>query len=78
MTAWPSEREAIENMIQHYGSGLFSVVMDSYDYAAVGQHCLQHRGAVLQRGHHLQDAWHCIVLGGACYASLIHVSAGFE
>jgi nicotinamide phosphoribosyltransferase len=35
MTAWPSEREAIENMIQHYGSGLFSVVMDSYDYAAV-------------------------------------------
>lgn len=35
MTAWASEREAIENMIQHYGGGLFSVVMDSYDYAAV-------------------------------------------
>lgn len=35
MTAWASEREAIENMIQHYGSGLFSVVMDSFDYKAV-------------------------------------------
>lgn len=35
MTAWASEREAIENMIQHFGGGLFSVVMDSYDYAAV-------------------------------------------
>ncbi len=35
MTAWASEREAIENMITHFGGGLFSVVMDSYDYAAV-------------------------------------------
>ena len=55
MTAWPSEREAIENMIQHYGSGLFSVVMDSYDYAAVRLGCLQHRGAVLRSVRHLQD-----------------------
>lgn len=47
MTAWPSEREAIENMIQHYGSGLFSVVMDSYDYAAVRLGCLQHRCAAM-------------------------------
>ena len=35
MTAWPSERQAIENMINHFGSGLFACVMDSYDYAAV-------------------------------------------
>ena len=32
MTAWPTEKEAIELMINKYGSGLFSTVMDSYDY----------------------------------------------
>lgn len=35
MTCWPSEREAIGNMIDHFGSGLFACVMDSYDYAKV-------------------------------------------
>ena len=35
MTAWPSERAAIENMIAHFGSGLFACVMDSYDYSKV-------------------------------------------
>jgi hypothetical protein len=39
MTAWPSERAAIENMIAHFGSGLFACVMDSYDYAKVPLHC---------------------------------------
>ncbi len=34
MTAWHSERAAIENMIDKFGSGMFSVVMDSYDYRA--------------------------------------------
>ncbi|KAK9816981.1 hypothetical protein WJX72_007792 [[Myrmecia] bisecta] len=33
MTSWPSEKEAIENMIIHFGTGLFACVMDSYDYA---------------------------------------------
>lgn len=33
MTAWPTERAAIENMIEHFGGGVFAVVMDSYDYA---------------------------------------------
>lgn len=32
MTAWPSEREAILNMIHRYGAGTFACVMDSYDY----------------------------------------------
>ena len=32
MTAWPSEREAIENMIRYFGKGFFACVMDSYDY----------------------------------------------
>jgi len=32
MTSWPSEQEAIENMIAKFGSGLFATVMDSYDY----------------------------------------------
>ena len=35
MTCWPSEREAIANMIDHFGGGLFACVMDSYDYASV-------------------------------------------
>lgn len=34
MTSWPSEKAAIENMLDKFGEGLFSVVMDSYDYAA--------------------------------------------
>ena len=52
MTAWPSEREAIENMIEHYGTGLFSVVMDSYDYAAVRLGCLQQEHTALWHLHH--------------------------
>eukprot|EP01098_Paradermamoeba_levis_P011655 TRINITY_DN5015_c0_g1_i3.p1 TRINITY_DN5015_c0_g1~~TRINITY_DN5015_c0_g1_i3.p1 ORF type:complete len:494 (-),score=144.05 TRINITY_DN5015_c0_g1_i3:37-1518(-) len=32
MTSWRSEKEAIENMIDHFGSGVYSIVMDSYDY----------------------------------------------
>lgn len=39
MTAWHTEREAMENMIENFGSGLFACVMDSYDYAeALAQH----------------------------------------
>jgi hypothetical protein len=34
MTSWPNEQQAIENMIKHFGSGVFACVMDSYDYAA--------------------------------------------
>lgn len=34
MTCWPNERAAIENMIEHFGTGVFACVMDSYDYAA--------------------------------------------
>jgi len=33
MTAWSTEREAIENMISHFGKGLFACVLDSYDYS---------------------------------------------
>ncbi|KAK9864686.1 hypothetical protein WJX84_000447 [Apatococcus fuscideae] len=33
MTAWATEKEAIDNMLEHFGAGIFSVVMDSYDYA---------------------------------------------
>ena len=35
MTAWLSERQAIENMIDRFGTGFFACVMDSYDYAEV-------------------------------------------
>ena len=35
MTAWASERQAIENMVDRFGGGFFACVMDSYDYAAV-------------------------------------------
>jgi len=33
MTSWPNETDAINNMIQHFGKGVFACVMDSYDYA---------------------------------------------
>ncbi|KAG1671884.1 hypothetical protein FOA52_003451 [Chlamydomonas sp. UWO 241] len=33
MTAWGTESQAMENMIDHFGEGIFSIVMDSYDYA---------------------------------------------
>ena len=34
MTAWPDERQAMEQMIRQFGGegGMFSIVMDSYDY----------------------------------------------
>jgi nicotinic acid phosphoribosyltransferase len=32
MTSWKNEKEAIENMIEHFGDHVFSVVMDTYDY----------------------------------------------
>lgn len=35
MTAWRTEREAMENMIEHFGSGILACVMDSYDYVQV-------------------------------------------
>ena len=35
MTAWHTEKAAIENMIDHFGDGLFACVMDSYDYTKV-------------------------------------------
>ena len=35
MTAWHTERAAIENMIDQFGDGLFACVMDSYDYVKV-------------------------------------------
>jgi len=33
MTSWPNEIDAINNMIKHFGTGVFACVMDSYDYA---------------------------------------------
>lgn len=32
MTAWPTEIDAVRNMIEHYGTGLFACVADSFDY----------------------------------------------
>jgi len=32
MTAWKTEAEAIHNMIDKFGTGVFACVMDSYDY----------------------------------------------
>jgi nicotinic acid phosphoribosyltransferase len=32
MTSFPRERDAFEHLIRTYGDGVFSVVMDSYDY----------------------------------------------
>ena len=42
MTAWHTEREAMENMIEQFGSGLLACVMDSYDYVQV---CHSHQSS---------------------------------
>lgn len=34
MTCWPTEAGAVLNMIEHFGTGCFATVMDSYDYTA--------------------------------------------
>jgi hypothetical protein len=40
MTAWPTERDAMLNMIERFGDGTFACVMDSYDYVgAVATWC---------------------------------------
>ena len=31
--SWRTEREAILNMIEKFGGGVYAIVMDSYDYA---------------------------------------------
>lgn len=42
MTAWPTERGALENMMDHFGGegSTYSVVFDSYDYAGALQRLL--------------------------------------
>jgi len=32
MTAWSDEEEAVVKQIENFGHGIFSIVMDSYDY----------------------------------------------
>lgn len=32
MTAWPTEEQALQNMINHYAGHMFATVADSYDY----------------------------------------------
>ena len=57
MTAWPSEREAMLNLIEKYGTGVFACVMDSYDYMkalnelvpAIAQVKLQKGGMLILR-----------------------------
>lgn len=43
MTAWHTEKAAIENMIDQFGDGLFACVMDSYDYMRVSPSTLEWR-----------------------------------
>ncbi len=35
MTSWRTEQAAMENMMEQFGTGLYAIVMDSYDYAEV-------------------------------------------
>lgn len=53
MTAWPDERQAMEQMIRQFGGDgcMFSVVMDSYDYVHALTHILPSIAALhTQRG----------------------------
>jgi len=33
MTSWKTEAEAVSQMVDHFGEGLFACVWDSYDYS---------------------------------------------
>lgn len=47
MTSWHTERQALQHMIQEFGTGLFACVMDSYDYVQVPVNIAAHATAGL-------------------------------
>lgn len=54
MTCWPSEAGAVLNMIEHFGTGAFATVMDSYDYTAALNQVLPGEGPEGGQGKDLQ------------------------
>ena len=70
MTAWRTEREAVEHMIDVFGEGHYSIVMDSYDYAAalrdllpvVKERKLARGGTMVVRPDSGDPVW-CVVEG---------------
>ena len=58
MTAWQSERQAIENMIETFGTGFFACVMDSYDYEEVCSADITSPQQVVTRPAHSAHALH--------------------
>lgn len=59
MTAWHTERQALQRMIQEFGTGLFACVMDSYDYVQARATCCDVERAQMQRGIFLMKACFC-------------------
>ena len=57
MTSWDSEKSALLSMIECHGSGMFSCVLDSYDYVhalesvlpAIATHKLEKGGFMVLR-----------------------------
>ena len=49
MTAWQTEVDAVNNMIDHFGDGLFACVMDSYDYSSALENVLPEAKKTLDR-----------------------------
>jgi nicotinic acid phosphoribosyltransferase len=65
MTAWASERQAIENMIDTFGTGFFACVMDSYDYAEVGHSTQIYVASASARSKDTAALfWKCCGVGG--------------
>lgn len=54
MTSWETELDAIENMVDKFGGGIYSIVMDSYDYErAIFKVMPKCKDAAVKKGGHM-------------------------
>lgn len=54
MTSWETEADAIENMIEKFGGGIYSMVMDSYNYErAIFKVIPKFKQAAAEKGGHM-------------------------
>ena len=75
MTAWRTEREALENMIDQFGTGIFACVMDSYDYVEVSHSLSALLLSMYVSGNLLTSSSPTVQHQSASCSSLSHIAA---